>query len=701
MLPQECNPVRSIPAFVLVFLCFIFTAVHAFAKEQEPNKAPNYFEMPIEQLMEVPVVVSASRQAQKMGQLSTPVSVVTAEDIHYSGLTNIPEILQFYPGIDMLKLDRHRWAVGVRGLHDLFSDRTLVLINGRATDVPIYGGTMFERLPLFMEDIERIEIVRGPGGAAWGANALNGVINIITKKPEKVLGGFVSTTMSEFGDSYTHLRYAEKKDKWSWRASAGYESTRSSEDTGGGRYISNAGGFSTEFLMGFSNYTSNDFMRNMRFDTEAIYQLSDDTKLSFGSGYSSAKIGTFEFGGYLPAGNSWYGTLRSYAKIEHDFKNGSSGYLQWYGNYDNTDIPVLAKWRTRQDDIEGQLDFDVTNAHKVTIGGNYRFVRIDILPGDPRSFNFPGEPFDERFGGIFLIDRWTVNDRLTLEGQIRRDWYSETQADWSTRLTALYAVDEQKDHILRFSFAKSFRTPFIGARQPSTSRVSLEPYGAPGYYIYNIRPAAEDLKNEETYSLEAGYTGKLTRNLTVRADTYYQHYSRLIGYAPTYGMFGEPYYRAANINGAEALGAELELIFENKTARLSAWYAYNNFQTDQLQQAIRSYMPAEQKVGLTGRLFLPDGWTFNTNYKYTGLTPVMKGDPAFLVMNGDPSLRDVYASHRLDLTIAKTFAKGNGEIMFGVSDLLNKTTGPNFAVGQMSAHDVPGRTFFVRIQLKF
>jgi outer membrane receptor protein involved in Fe transport len=103
-------------------------------------------------------------------------------------------------------------------------------------------------------------------------------------------------------------------------------------------------------------------------------------------------------------------------------------------------------------------------------------------------------------------------------------------------------------------------------------------------------------------------------------------------------------------------------------------------------------MPAQQKMGVTGRLFLPDGWTFNTNYRYTGST---------LASDLDTTLADVEPSSRLDLTISKKFAKGNGEFMIGISDVLNKTNGPNFASGHLTAHETPGRTFFTRVQWQF
>jgi iron complex outermembrane receptor protein len=142
----------------------LFLGLQVYAG-QNSNDQKDLSQMSLEELGEVSVV-SASRQVQKLGELSVPVSVITSEDIHYSGLTNIPEILQFTPGVDMLKISRFRYAVGIRGLHDFISDRTLVLINGRSAESPLFGGSEYYTLPILMEDIERIEVVRGPGGAA-------------------------------------------------------------------------------------------------------------------------------------------------------------------------------------------------------------------------------------------------------------------------------------------------------------------------------------------------------------------------------------------------------------------------------------------------------------------------------------------------------------------------------------------------------
>lgn len=146
----------------------------------------------------------------------------------------------FVPGMDVLMFNWYSYAVGVMGLHELSSDRVQSLVDGRLVDNPIYGGPEYWNLPVFMEDIKLIEVVRGAGGAAWGANALTGVINMITKRPHEVLGWSGSCTVSEFGDTYSFLRWAEVKGRWSWRTSIGYQDVISSYDAmdGQGMYES-------------------------------------------------------------------------------------------------------------------------------------------------------------------------------------------------------------------------------------------------------------------------------------------------------------------------------------------------------------------------------------------------------------------------------------------------------------------------------
>ena len=353
---------------VLSVLCPVVTA-------GEPNETEDLLEMGLEELINVPVVVSASRQEQKITEASVPISIITAEDIHYSGLTNIAEILQFTPGVDMLKIDRYSYAVGVRGLHGIITDRVQSMVNGRLADHPGFGGPEFFKLPVFLEDIERIEVVRGPGGAAWGANAFTGVINIITKKPEDILGYFGSTTINEFGDSYTHLRWAAEKDKWIWRISVGYEDVESSDEAGAGRYESFTPALNP--LIGFSSFEARDFSRNWRFDSEAICHISKMTDFSFGLGHTHIESGDYEHVGYFPTKNMRTDMFRAFAKLDHKFEDGSSGYLQWFGNFSNVNWPNMVRYTISENDFEAQLNFSPAERHQMSIGGNFRWTHIN------------------------------------------------------------------------------------------------------------------------------------------------------------------------------------------------------------------------------------------------------------------------------------------------------------------------------------
>jgi len=627
-------------------------------------------------------VVSASRQPQVAEQLSVPVSVITAEDIHYSGLTNIPEVLQFAPGMDVLKYNRFSYAIGVRGLHELSSDRVQSLVNGRLADNPIYGGPEYWNLPILMEDIERIEVVRGAGGAAWGANALTGVINIITKRPDQVKGWLGSTTLSEFGDAYTHIRWADTNGKWSWRTSLGYEDNRSSLDAleGKASYKSFTGSLIMDGLIGLDRYVVRDFSRNMRSDTDLIYKASEDTEIAFGLGYSHFESGDFEQMGYFPMHDITSDLVGAYARVDRDL-GGRSGYIQWFGNFQDSNRPNYFHYTTSQNTLEGQLDMGMAGGHDASVGGYLRLTHINTIDGQPQEYVLPGRPYDEYSGGGFLIDRWKATGRLTVEGQVRADWYSETQLDWAARLASIYGLDPSRRHLIRLSLARAFRTPLIALRRVTVHRVPI-PFD--GYAVNLIAPGSLD--NEHTWSIEAGYNGRFGGGLGLRLDTYFQRFEDLIGG----GILAPTYYYMDNIDGGTAYGGECEISITRRSLRVSGWYAYNDFQTDRDGQFLRGMFPARHKAGMTLRLFGPKKWTVNVNYRYTDTTPA------------SASVRsEVPASHRLDLTVAKQIAAGRGELMCGVMDIANRSHEPFIQCDTLTAHDTPGRMAFLRLQLRF
>lgn len=144
----------------------------------------------VEDLMNIEVV-SVSKKEQKLSLIATAVFVITAEDVERSGATNIPDLLRIVPGLNVAQVNSNTWAISARGFNQEFSNELLVVVDGRNVYVPTFGGVFWDALDLPLENIERIEVIRGPGGSTWGANAVNGVINVITKTAAKTHGGLV------------------------------------------------------------------------------------------------------------------------------------------------------------------------------------------------------------------------------------------------------------------------------------------------------------------------------------------------------------------------------------------------------------------------------------------------------------------------------------------------------------------------------
>ncbi|HZR46937.1 MAG TPA: TonB-dependent receptor plug domain-containing protein, partial [Candidatus Manganitrophaceae bacterium] len=148
-------------------------------------------ELSLEELMNVEVV-TYSKTPERWFDTPAAVFVITQEDIRRSGVTSIPEALRMAPGVQVARINSNQWAIGIRGFTSRLSRSILVLIDGRSVYSPLFAGVYWEVQDLLLEDIERIEVIRGPGGTVWGANAVNGVINIITKHAKETHGGLVT-----------------------------------------------------------------------------------------------------------------------------------------------------------------------------------------------------------------------------------------------------------------------------------------------------------------------------------------------------------------------------------------------------------------------------------------------------------------------------------------------------------------------------
>lgn len=188
--PPNIKTVFSVQVCLRLFLLLMVTGT-VFASQGTPLKQ-DITDIPLEELMNIKVS-TVSRKTQKLSDTPAAVFVISQEDIRRSSANSIPELLRMAPGLSVARIDANKWSVTSRGFSGRFADDLLVMIDGRTVYSPLFAGTFWETLDLPLEDIERIEVIRGPSGTIWGANAANGAIHIITKNAKATQGSLVTS----------------------------------------------------------------------------------------------------------------------------------------------------------------------------------------------------------------------------------------------------------------------------------------------------------------------------------------------------------------------------------------------------------------------------------------------------------------------------------------------------------------------------
>ena len=162
--------------------------------------------MSLEELLEINVT-SVSRKPEKLSQVASAIQVITNEEIRRAGATNIPEALRLAPNLQVAQVGAHQWAISARGFNSTTANKLLVLVDGRSVYTPLFSGVFWDIQDILLEDVERIEVISGPGGTVWGANAVNGVINIITKGASETRGAYAEAGVGTTPNAFAGARY--------------------------------------------------------------------------------------------------------------------------------------------------------------------------------------------------------------------------------------------------------------------------------------------------------------------------------------------------------------------------------------------------------------------------------------------------------------------------------------------------------------
>ncbi len=505
------------------------TVTYAQTPQQPPPQPPP--EKPAEEqpVYEEQVVVTASRVEQQLVNAPATVSVVSADVIASTPATNYAELFRSVPGVNMSQTSARDYNINIRGAASTLATSTLALLDGRSIYLDFFGFVAWDLLPVNQNELKQIEVIRGPASAVWGANAMNGVVNFISKTPRELNGNSATISFgtfnrkpdggeqldngSMFAINGTHARAVN--DRWAYKISAGgYTSDALSRPVGP---IPNGTG--TQYPP-FSNQGTT----QPKLDTRVDYDAPGGTyKLVMAGGYSGTD-GIFHTGiGPFDASNVGigYGTMRySRGGLKFNFftkiLNGDAKGLLAIGT-DGQPIPFIFDTQT--------YDFELGNINTIgtrnvlSYGGNARFntFNLSIAPrGDDRN----------EFG-VYVQDEIFVNDYVRLNLGARIDKFDVIEDPVFSPRVAL-VLKPTNENAVRVSYNKAFRSPSLINNYLDTTIVNQLNLGAinPALsgVVYNFPVRAignEELLEESTESFEVGYTGFIKNRATVSAAVYF------------------------------------------------------------------------------------------------------------------------------------------------------------------------------------
>ena len=472
----------------------------------------------LEDLMNMEVT-SVSKKEQKLSKTGAAVFVITQEDIRRSGATNIPDLLRMVPGADVAQIDANKWAISLRGFNDRYADKVLVLIDGRSVYTPSFSGVYWDQQDVPLENIERIEVIRGPGGTVWGANAMNGVINIITKSAKATPGGLISAgTGSEdvarglaqyggrIGQSGAYRVFGEA-------FKIGNSVSPNGQEAADGWHMAH-GGFRTDWDLSPRDtlMVQGDMYRTG--ESQTITSLMSNA-LPLPSTFNEQ----FSTNGGDVLGR-WNRTLAS----------GASLSLQMY--YDRSDRREQGGGDTLNTvDFDFQHHLTLGSRHDVVWGAGYRVVKDSITPGYATTF-IPLDQTTSLFS-TFVQDeiRLTNSLWLTVGSKFEHNAYTGFEYEPSARLVWT-PTDRQA---FWMSASRAIRQP---DRADSGLQSDVATFPLPGGAFGVVRLLGNpNMKAEQLRDYEAGYRAQVRKRLSLDIATYASFYRNLLTNEP-----GAPFF---------------------------------------------------------------------------------------------------------------------------------------------------------------
>lgn len=504
--PTARQPQRALFTCAIAGLLSSLLALSA-ARAADGNELPpvDLMDMSLEALMNIEVT-SVSKRPQKKSETAAAIYVITSEELRRWGVTNIPDALRRVPGLQVARIDAGKWAITARGFNSRFANKLLVMIDGRSVYTPLFAGVYWEANDVMLEDVERIEVIRGPGGTLWGANAVNGVINIITRSAADTQGTLTSAAAGNEEHGMVSVRYGGRTaDQKNYRVYGKFHAVDSGEAIATGMFPPVAhddsqllqGGFRADWGKG----TADSF--TVQGD---VYHVRAGQELLIATSANPLVEDARHKGGNL------------LSRWTHKSGPASNYTVQTYLDHVGLDSGVLFEDRNTLD-LDFQHHFQAAESHDLIWGLNFRTIQDDTDP--TRIFWLDPSRRTVNLYSAFVQDEIALFEgraNLTLGSKFEHNDFTGFELQPNARLTWL----TDSGNTIWGSLSRAVRTPARGEHDVVLAVIPPAPAPPPLTIFGDDRFASETL-----IAYELGYRCSVSRRISMDITAFYNVYEKL------------------------------------------------------------------------------------------------------------------------------------------------------------------------------
>ena len=463
-------------------------------------------------------VTSVSRRREDAFKSPAAIFTITSEDIRRTGVRSYPDALRLAPGMNVAQLDANTWAVSSRGFNDVFADKLLVQSDGRTLYYPSANGVFWNIQHYLLEDIDRIEVIRGPGGSLWGANAVNGIVNIVTKDAKETLGTYATAGGGTAEQAFAGARYGTQLTENGYgRAYINFHDRTHFPD-GNDDSDFTQGGFRTDWHLDENHYT---LQGDAYYDTHG---LDVAARPSYTAPYFPLSTKVFRGEGANALG-----------RFTHAFSDESDLELQAY--YDRAVRYELGA-RQVQDiyDVDFQHRFQLPLRQNLMYGLGYRYYPDHAE--DSAVLNYTRSDRHAQKFSTFLQDEialWPDRLKLTLGTKLEHNDYT----DWEVQPNARLAWTPTEHQTVWMAVSRAVQVPSRANREITAPILAISPPTVAGLPLFIRGLPNPDIKAQELIAYEIGYRIQPVENLSFDVTAFYNDYDNLIT-----GQNGKPFFEA-------------------------------------------------------------------------------------------------------------------------------------------------------------